>query len=157
MLFNRKRLLKLGRELPWTLGSKEAFCSHLSMALIAWEDEPRKSQPHGPASKLSGTAHTFLPALLPCTCLAHVSTSGCHPALRAVPHCLLGLSPVLSHTEHLSYPKSTQIFLNCYSFLLPKKCSFVTKNSHVIEMVEDLSRPGLKPSVVHIAVRVCSF
>lgn len=54
---------------------KEAFCSYLTMALIAWGDEPRKSQPYGPASELFEATHTFLPALLSCACLAHVDVA----------------------------------------------------------------------------------
>lgn len=46
------------------------------------------------------------------------------------------------YTEHLCYPKSTYIFLNC-SFL-------ITKNSHLQkEKAEDLSRPELQYRYAH--------
>lgn len=61
--------LKMRMGLLWTFRPKDAFCSHLCMALRTWGDEPRKSQSHGPISKLSGTAHTFLAALSPVSTL----------------------------------------------------------------------------------------
>lgn len=91
--------LKMGMGLLWMLRLREVFCSHPSKALRVWEDEPRKSQPHGPISKLSGTSRTFHQPLSPVSALAMWIPQDVAQLRGPFPHCLLGLSPAPSHVR----------------------------------------------------------